>query len=289
MDPPCGVDAPAGDGQDLLQVNQLKTMNVAAGHTLTLDGQGDTDTYIVNTLGSLISERNYVINVLDTGAKNDGIDTLTVNGTADPDIFLLRQVSWIGKSSNFSLEYAETPAMVTLLHGTLDDVWHRVRQDVERINYDENINARLTVNGLGGNDFFAVDDNASITTLDGGAGNDTFQIGQAYANPRVAPDTAPEDAFPTVDTHARVAEPRHQLPDDHLRRLRRRRRSSSTATRPRCASKATPATTSSRSASPCCSTRRPVSRWSTPSRRRRRRTTTTMRATTSATSSRATT
>jgi hypothetical protein len=197
----CGVDATAGDGEDLFTVNQLKTMNVAAGHTLTLDGQDGTDTYIVNTNGSLVAaDHNYVINVLDTGAKDRGIDTLTVNGTADPDIFLLRQVSWIGKASNFSLENAETPAFVALLHGTIDDVWHRSRQDVERINYDENINARLIVNGLAGNDFFAVDDNASITTLDGGAGNDTFTIGQAYAHPRIAPDVAPEDAFPTVYT-----------------------------------------------------------------------------------------
>ena len=101
-------------------------MNVDAGHTLTLDGQADTDTYIVNTNGSNVAvEHNYVINVLDTGAKNDGLDTLTVNGTEDPDVFLMRQVSWIGKASNFSLEYAETPAFVALLHGSVDDVFHR--------------------------------------------------------------------------------------------------------------------------------------------------------------------
>ena len=39
---------------------------------------------------------------------------------------------------------------------------------VERINYDTGINGRLTVNGLGGNDYFAVDDNSATTTLDGG-------------------------------------------------------------------------------------------------------------------------
>ena len=199
---PCGVDAPyANDGLDLFVVDRLPSMNVDAGHTLTLDGQADTDTYIVNTNGSNVAvEHNYVINVLDTGAKNDGLDTLSVNGTEDPDVFLMRQVSWIGEASNFSLEYAETPAFVALLHGSVDDVFHRLRQDVERINYDENINSRLTVNGFGGDDTFAVDDNSSITTLDGGAGDDTFLIGQAYANPRVAPDVAPEDAFPTVYT-----------------------------------------------------------------------------------------
>ena len=52
------------------------------------------------------------------------------------------------------------------------------------MNYDENINARLIVNGLGGNDKFVVDDNSAITTLDGGDGDDTFQIGQVFGTPR---------------------------------------------------------------------------------------------------------
>ena len=57
----------------------------------------------------------------------------------------------------------------------------RIRnQNYERINYDTAINGRLIVNGLGGNDYFASDDNSAITTLDGGLGNDTFQIGQIY-------------------------------------------------------------------------------------------------------------
>ena len=57
-------------------------------------------------------------------------------------------------------------------------------QNYERINYDTAINGRLIVNGLGGNDYFASDDNSAITTLDGGAGNDRFQIGQIYGLPR---------------------------------------------------------------------------------------------------------
>ena len=51
---------------------------------------------------------------------------------------------------------------------------------VQRINYDAALNGRLSVYGLGGNDYFCVDDNAAITTLDGGAGNDIFQIGQIF-------------------------------------------------------------------------------------------------------------
>ncbi len=38
-------------------------------------------------------------------------------------------------------------------------------QAVERINYDTGINGRLNVNGLGGNDYFAMDDNSATTTL----------------------------------------------------------------------------------------------------------------------------
>ena len=53
-------------------------------------------------------------------------------------------------------------------------------QTYERINYDTAINGRLIVNGLGGNDAFFSDDVTVTTTLDGGAGNDSFQVGQIY-------------------------------------------------------------------------------------------------------------
>ena len=98
---------------------------------------------------------------------------------------------------------------------------HRTRQDVERINYDSGINGRLIVNGLGGNDIFAVDDNSAITTLDGGAGDDTFLLrpgvllaaragehasGQRQrcsrrdASRSARRTSTPLDAFPTTDT-----------------------------------------------------------------------------------------
>ena len=241
-------------------------MNVAAGHTLTLDGQADTDTYVVNTNGGDAIDKNYVINVLDTGAKNDGLDTLTVNGTDDDDTFLLRQVTNIGNASNFSLEYAETPAFVALLHGSVDDIFHRANAAVERINYDENINSRLTVNGGAGDDTFATDDNSSITTLDGGAGDDTFLIGQAYTNPRIAPDVAAEDAFPTTFTILGWVSRGISFPttvyggtgDDSFLVYSNAPRSSSTAA---------PATTSSRFAPRRSSTRRPATSSSTRSPR----------------------
>ena len=58
------------DAEDFMTVNKLKTMGVAQGHTLTLDGQSDTDTYVVQTTGSQGALRNYVINVLDTGLRS---------------------------------------------------------------------------------------------------------------------------------------------------------------------------------------------------------------------------
>ena len=56
------------------------------------------------------------------------------------------------------------------------------------------------VSGLGGDDYFASDDNSALTTLEGGAGNDSFQIGQLFGTARAAPDVAPEDAFDTTLT-----------------------------------------------------------------------------------------
>jgi Ca2+-binding RTX toxin-like protein len=61
---------------------------------------------------------------------------------------------------------------------------------VERINYDGSINGRLAVSSDLGDDEFYVDDNSTITTLDGGQGKDLFQIGQVFGtNPNdvVAP------------------------------------------------------------------------------------------------------
>jgi hypothetical protein len=57
-------------------------------------------------------------------------------------------------------------------------------QEVERINYDSAINGRLSVIGTGGNDAFFSDDNSAATTLDGGPGDDLFQIGQIYGYQR---------------------------------------------------------------------------------------------------------
>jgi hypothetical protein len=105
---------------------------IIAEHTLTLDGQAGSDTYEIYVLGSQGPDpRNYLINVLDTGAPDDGVDELFIYGYDAPDsgvdpvsgqpypvddIFLLRAARFIPN------ETADRPAYVALLHGRLGRV-----------------------------------------------------------------------------------------------------------------------------------------------------------------------
>ncbi|MGU3646985.1 hypothetical protein ACLBXX_18660 [Microbacterium sp. C23T] len=225
------------DGEDEFTVWYLQSMDVVtsptglqsgtgAGHTLTLDGQGETDHYAIYTNGSHGNIRNYVINVLDTGLANQGADELHVygydngaaayngaNGATD-DIWLLRALTCIDNESPFALtagvpatcatptETADHPAFIALLagNGNADGGIGLYRDRtpgnepsalVQRINYDRALNGRITVFGLGGNDAFYVDDTQATMTLDGGAGNDAFQIGQIFGTQRDG-EAAPE-------------------------------------------------------------------------------------------------
>jgi Ca2+-binding RTX toxin-like protein len=150
------VTVKGGSGNDTLTVNQLHTRDDA----LVLDGESGTDTYIVNRSGAKV---DYVIDVTDSGSEADGADTLTINGTSAADTFLLRANFVAAMNSDGSGGYTRA---------------------VERVNYDRNINGRLTLNGLAGADQFFSDDTSSIATLDGGAGNDSFQIGQLFGSDR---------------------------------------------------------------------------------------------------------
>ena len=152
------------------------------GAELNVHGEGNSDQVTVNFAG----EGEALVNVRDNGAPDNGVDTLIINGadvvggvTNQPDdTFLLRR------------------DFVVLLNDSDND---QVFDQVERVNYDENINARLVVNGLGGEDNFVADDNSSITTLDGGDDNDTFQIGQVFGSPRDAnANIAAGDTFDTT-------------------------------------------------------------------------------------------
>ncbi|MEH6442872.1 MAG: LEPR-XLL domain-containing protein [Oceanospirillaceae bacterium] len=161
------VQVNAGAGLDTITVNELVSRSSA--DYFELDGQGGTDTYIINRTGQNLAGvgADYIINVRDSGTQADGADTLTINGTDLADTLLLRK------------------GFVAALHddnsGTGD-----YQSGAERINYDRNINGRLILNGHEGNDAFFSDDNSSITTLDGGAGDDSFQIGQLYGLDRQA-------------------------------------------------------------------------------------------------------
>ena len=165
------------DGEDRFFVYYLQDMAVGsgqvgqpadAGHTLTLDGQADSDTYTVQTTGSGGSVRNYVINILDTGASNDGVDEGFVLGreTTD-DIFLLRASRCIDTDGTYGLkpdgtclsptESADHPGFVALLHGAVGQYQQQTAPfdqiaAVQRVNYDTALNGRLNVFGYGGND-----------------------------------------------------------------------------------------------------------------------------------------
>ena len=151
------------------------------GAVLHLHGEGDSDQYTLNFAG----EAEALVNVHDNGAENNGVDTLIINGA---DV-----VSGLANQPNDTFLLRRD--FVVLLNESVPGGGF---DRVERANYDENINARLIVNGLGGDDTIVADDNSSITTLDGGDGNDTFQIGQVFGIPRDADAGVP--AADTFDT-----------------------------------------------------------------------------------------
>ncbi|MFA7063647.1 MAG: calcium-binding protein, partial [Methanomethylophilus sp.] len=172
------VQVNGGAGEDTLVVTRLHDRV----ETLDLDGQGGTDSYIVNTTGN----SDYRVCVNDSGDPDDGADRLTINGTSGDDVFLLR--------SNFVAQMH--PEGVSATGAT------EFASSVERIDYDETINARLRVNGMEGDDSFYSDDNSTLTTLDGGTGRDFFQVGQVFGSERtaLAGTVAAGDEIETVET-----------------------------------------------------------------------------------------
>ena len=168
------------DGQDTIVVNRLPDLTSAAANgrrdTLNIDGGQDTDTVRVQLAGA----STYRINVHDSGDADRGVDTLTILGTDAADTFLMRK--------NF----------VALVHPNADGTYP-ANTAVERINVDASLNGRIVVEGGLGDDRFYMDDDAALMTVDGGAGNDFFQMGQIFATPRdVANGLLAEDAFDTV-------------------------------------------------------------------------------------------
>ncbi len=156
------VNILGGEGEDTINIVELHTRT----DSFDVDGEGGTDHYNVVTtnLDTDGSRTDYVLSIHDSGATGDGVDTLVIEGRGAPadmdadlgDVFLIRD--------NF----------IARLHG--DFANNAYNDEVERINYDESINGRVTINGSLGDDVFVLDDNSAIMTLDGGAGIDFHTV-----------------------------------------------------------------------------------------------------------------
>ncbi len=167
------------DGADYLLVDRLPN-----GKVVNLDGGADADTDTVNIVGSGGS----LVNVSDSGAAAE--DTLVVNGTSQSDNFLLRAASAPPDGTG---SIPGGVAFVAALHG--DPV-----TGVERVNYTQGFGG-LVLNLGDGDDGATLDDNWAPTTVNGGTGQDHFQIGQIFKSPRDAlAGVAAQDLFDTKQT-----------------------------------------------------------------------------------------
>ena len=155
-----------GVGSDIITTGIDDAPGSPIADRLILDGGEGSDTYNVRLARSGAAR----IDVRDTGAS--GTNDLNIRGTAAADQLLLRR--------NF----------VASLHGA----------DVERVNYDANINGTLTIDTLDGDDRIALDDNNAVTVINLGAGNDSAQVGQMFKSPREVPNVAPGDEIDTIQT-----------------------------------------------------------------------------------------
>ncbi|HEX4527586.1 MAG TPA: hypothetical protein VH108_12695 [Gaiellaceae bacterium] len=184
-----------GGGQDHVYVNvsgldsgghPIETHVNGIGAYLAIDGQLQSDLTTVFLAGTPFSAPYPIstIDVHDSGLPTDA-NMLTIYGTDDElisDNFLVRQ--------NF---VALLPLSAT--------------QTAERVNYDFTLNRGVQIFGRKGDDIFSLDDTSTIFTIDGGQGDDRFQIGQMFQAPRVPGGSDPtipldraDDAFPTVHT-----------------------------------------------------------------------------------------
>ncbi len=160
-----------------------------------VDGQGGSDQIIVNLMGE--SEMNYA-NITDSGTDKFDTDTLTIEGTEYNDRLLMRmnkeETQEDGETVNGTLGFV---ALLPEKSLTPEDV---VNENIERVNFTRGIDV-VNLNGNGGDDRITIDGTAKITNVDGGAGNDSFQIGQLYNSDRVSGGNqgiVKDDEFHTV-------------------------------------------------------------------------------------------
>jgi hypothetical protein len=204
----------------------------------TSGSQFGSNNYMINVLGSHSpSDGSDTLNVYGYDTYTAGLpDRTGINpiGSVDystNDIFLLRSVPYIpgrftgGETSARPSIYegaGQTAAtahegFIAVLHspllateavdstGALTNGGTAGTFGVERVNYDSSLNGGVHVYSLGGNDYFAVDDNAAPTYLDGGQGDNSFQIGQIFGLRRNAMPVTSTPPPPTFNGSGNLA------------------------------------------------------------------------------------
>ncbi|KUG05437.1 hypothetical protein ASZ90_017119 [hydrocarbon metagenome] len=159
----CPVTMLGGNGNDSFNIHllpDLTTYHNDVRDTVTLDGQEGADVYTID----VTSSSDNIINVWDTGTAAG--DVLNINGTSGADNFLLRE------------------KFIAVLQGSRENGY---ADAFERINYDSQIE-NLIINSLAGDDSFYLDDNCTLTEINGGDDSDFFQIGQMFGSARVSGD-----------------------------------------------------------------------------------------------------
>ena len=221
---------PLGQDEGVADTLTLDGQSGTNTYTIYTNGsQFGSNNYMINVLGSHApADGEDTLNVYGydtyTAGQPDSTGINVANNNQEfptNDIFLLRSVPFITNETAARPSIYEGAgqtattaheAFVAVLHASLNQV-EAVNPDgslanggttgtfgVERVNYDSAINGGVHVYGIGGNDYFAVDDNAAPTYLDGGSGDNSFQIGQIYGLRRNAgPVASPAPPPPTFN------------------------------------------------------------------------------------------
>jgi Ca2+-binding RTX toxin-like protein len=165
-----------------------------------LDGQDGSDKYIIKLQRNITAD--LITNVIESGQL--GVDTIEIFGTDYNDIFLLRASNVVDMHHDLTKPLAlnvspdEGTAFAALVNEA--NLGGTVQIFVQRVNYWRSMDG-ISINSRAGDDDFYVDDSKAAVTLNGGVGDDTFQIGQLYKSPRgIAAGVAAADIFATTPT-----------------------------------------------------------------------------------------
>lgn len=156
---------------------------------IVVDSANPTKIHLAATYTDAVAPTPVVLDL--AGVSGGGhslslIDALTVYGTAAADDFLLRASKH---------EFVDGGvAFVAAIHG-------QPVSKAERVNYNKNLE-NLVLDTLAGDDHATIDDNWTLTRMYGGAGADTFQVGQIYKSERdlANANVAFPDEFTTIVT-----------------------------------------------------------------------------------------